>query len=83
MMLIRLMVNLSGAGRTGCDHELMLGNVPACYEPGTPLHRVGKGPATYRRNRAGTGPVHRFGLTSPQYRPSIAKSWSGSTSIGA
>ena len=25
----------------------------------------------------------RFGLTRPQYRPSIAKSWSGSTSIGA
>src|SRR5690606_18446409 len=27
--------------------------------------------------------AHRLGLTSPQYRPSMAKSWSGSTSIGA
>ena len=25
----------------------------------------------------------RLGLTSPQYRPSMAKSWSGNTSIGA
>ena len=27
--------------------------------------------------------AQRFGLTRPQYRPSIANSWSGRTSIGA
>ena len=33
---------------------------------------------------AGIGHVrHRLGLTSPQYNPSMAKSWSGSTSMGA
>jgi len=26
---------------------------------------------------------HRLGLTSPQYSPSMAKSWSGNTSMGA
>jgi hypothetical protein len=26
---------------------------------------------------------HRLGRTSPQYRPSMAKSWSGRTSMGA
>src|SRR3546814_20961926 len=73
--------SLAGPGRTDCD--LGAGKQDGfSYQAG----RIGTHPAGTSGKAPDTGqetPTHRFGLTRPPYRPSMATSWSGITSIGA
>src|SRR5690606_16366210 len=74
---------LGGRHRTDCDGAReACGRTRTVRPAGCPAAAADAAPARRETPRGGAA-AHRFGLTRPQYRPSIAKSCPGCTSMGA